>query len=171
MGSYANIESGRLVEALGLLTGAPCEELDLRGGSGCDGGDESSGERQPLDTELLWGKVISYDSAGFLMGASCSSRGPRGEDEGSHRCRTHTALEESKQVHFSPRPCANPEAPSRDRERAAAAEAMGLITDHAYSLLAVMALGSVRLVKLRNPWGRREWRVRLTLSLSIADAF
>lgn len=125
MGSYANIESGRLVEALGLLTGAPCEDLSLR--SGRDTG-EGGSEGEPLDTELLWGKVVSYDTAGFLMGASCSSRGPRGEDSRSHR------------------------------ERAAAAEAMGLITDHAYSLLAVMTVGSTRLVKLRNPWGRGEWR-------------
>lgn len=78
---------------------------------------------------MLWGKVISYHSIGFLMGASCSSRGPRGEDDRGHR------------------------------ERAAAAEAMGLITDHAYSLLAVMTgAGGVRLLKLRNPWGRGEWR-------------
>jgi hypothetical protein len=126
MGSYANIESGRLVEALGLLTGAPCEDLDLRD----DGKSSESGvvEEEREREELLWAKVISYESAGFLMGASCSSRGKRGEDSRAHR------------------------------ERAEAAEAMGLITDHAYSLLAVMTVGSTRLVKLRNPWGRGEWR-------------
>jgi hypothetical protein len=125
MGSYANIESGRLVEALGLLTGAPCEDLDLR-----DNGksSESGVEEEREGEELLWAKVISYDTAGFLMGASCSSRGKRGEDSRAHR------------------------------ERAEAAEAMGLITDHAYSLLAVMTVGSTRLLKLRNPWGRSEWR-------------
>lgn len=123
MGSYANIESGRLVEALGVLTGAPCEELALHEGER----DVDRVEGQQLDTELLWGKVISYHSAGFLMGASCSSGRP-GEDSRSQQ------------------------------ERAAGAEAMGLITDHAYSLLAVLTVGSVRLVKLRNPWGRGEWR-------------
>ena len=121
-GCYANVESGRLAEALGLLTGAPCETLELRPGVNDDG------ESRPLDTDLLWSKVMSYQSAGFLMGASVSSRGPRGEDDRSAR------------------------------ERAAAAEAMGLITDHAYSLLGAMACEGARLVKLRNPWGRGEWR-------------
>jgi len=47
---------------------------------------------------------------------------------------------------------------------AAAAEAMGLLTDHAYSLLRVVSVpnprggGVARLCKLRNPWGRLEWR-------------
>lgn len=84
MGSYANIESGRLVEALGLLTGAPCGDLDLRD----DGKSSESGVEEKRDRkELLWAKVISYDTAGFLMGASCSSRGKCGED--SHNIKSH----------------------------------------------------------------------------------
>jgi len=38
-----------------------------------------------------------------------------------------------------------------------AAEAMGLITDHAYSLLEAVQAGPFRLLKLRNPWGRGGW--------------
>jgi hypothetical protein len=39
---------------------------------------------------------------------------------------------------------------------ASAADAMGLITDHAYSLLAVkVGACGTRLLKLRNPWGKR----------------
>ena len=40
--------------------------------------------------------------------------------------------------------------------QAAAAEALGIVTGHAYSLLAVVDVRE-RLVKLRNPWGRKEW--------------
>jgi calpain-15 len=53
-----------------------------------------------------------------------------------------------------------------DAGEAAAAEAMGLLTEHAYSLLRVVSVarpaggggGVVRLVQLRNPWGKLEWR-------------
>ena len=46
---------------------------------------------------------------------------------------------------------------------AEAAEAMGLLTEHAYSLLRVVDVpraggGVWRLVQLRNPWGKLEWR-------------
>ena len=35
----------------------------------------------------------------------------------------------------------------------------GLVSGHAYSLLAAKELSNgVRLVKLRNPWGRFEWK-------------
>lgn len=41
------------------------------------------------------------------------------------------------------------------------AEARGIVTGHAYSLLQVYTLRSgERLVKLRNPWGSKEWRGR-----------
>ena len=47
----------------------------------------------------------------------------------------------------------------------AAAEAMGLLAEHAYSILAVRQLsgacvrggGVARLLQLRNPWGKLEW--------------
>ena len=38
----------------------------------------------------------------------------------------------------------------------------GIVSSHAYSLLAAMDVqttkGPVRLVKLRNPWGKTEWK-------------
>ena len=53
-----------------------------------------------------------------------------------------------------------------DPGESAAAEAMGLLVDHAYSLLRVVSVptpngrngGHARLVMLRNPWGKLEWR-------------
>ena len=53
-----------------------------------------------------------------------------------------------------------------DPGESAAAEAMGLLVDHAYSLLRVVSVptpngrngGHARLVMLRNPWGKYEWK-------------
>ena len=40
---------------------------------------------------------------------------------------------------------------------------MGLIADHAYSILKIRVIkhpikGEVTLIKLRNPWGKKEWK-------------
>ena len=51
-----------------------------------------------------------------------------------------------------------------DAGEVAAAEAMGLLTEHAYSLLRAIDVHvpttgrAARLVQLRNPWGKLEWR-------------
>ncbi|KAF4712636.1 hypothetical protein FOZ63_004469, partial [Perkinsus olseni] len=37
-------------------------------------------------------------------------------------------------------------------------EAMGLFSEHCYTILKVVALDGLRLLKLRNPWGSRVWR-------------
>ena len=48
----------------------------------------------------------------------------------------------------------------------AAAEAMGLLTEHAYSVLQVRVVEGTRLLQLRNPWGKLEWR-RLYLRIRV----
>ena len=92
-----------------------------------------------LSAEAQTGRMpasLSFHEAGFLLGASCGC-GDGGE------------------------------------AAAAAAEAMGLLVEHAYSVLEVRAVAGpppppgaprgyrgsgARLLKLRNPWGRLEWR-------------
>jgi|EP01043_Picozoa_sp_COSAG02_P003227 calpain-15 len=65
-GSYAAIESGRITEALSTLTGAACETERLQLLSNDDG--------PPVDTELLWAKVVAGQGKGFLMGVSSLSK-------------------------------------------------------------------------------------------------
>lgn len=37
-------------------------------------------------------------------------------------------------------------------------EALGLVRSHAYSIISAFDFGELRLVKLRNPWGKFEWK-------------
>jgi len=37
-------------------------------------------------------------------------------------------------------------------------EKIGIIGGHAYSLISVHRYGDIKLVKLRNPWGKHEWK-------------
>ncbi len=47
LGSYANLTSGNMLEGLQLLTGAPCDYIDLKP------------KDQTLDGDLVWAKLLS----------------------------------------------------------------------------------------------------------------
>ncbi|CAF4551610.1 unnamed protein product [Rotaria sp. Silwood2] len=57
-GSYDNLISGSMLEGLQLLTGAPCDYIDL----------QSSDER--LDNDIIWAKLVSTYESNLLIGAS-----------------------------------------------------------------------------------------------------
>lgn len=51
-GSYESLRSGTLIEGLQLMTGAPCDYIDLRQ------------DPQKFDNDLIWGKILSAAESG-----------------------------------------------------------------------------------------------------------
>ncbi|KAG7304842.1 hypothetical protein JYU34_010229 [Plutella xylostella] len=68
-GCYEALVSGRAIEGLCTLTGAPCESVSLQAGGG--GGGPGSAPLEQIDKDLVWAQLLSSRQACFLMGASC----------------------------------------------------------------------------------------------------
>lgn len=60
-GCYEALVAGKCIEGLSLLTGAPCESLNLQ---------KMKHEEDP-NHDVIWGQLISAQEGGHLMGASC----------------------------------------------------------------------------------------------------
>ncbi|ORY51621.1 cysteine proteinase [Rhizoclosmatium globosum] len=131
--SYQAISGGQIAEALFDLTGFPTESIPF-GGIG-------------FDSELFWTRLLSFQSQGFLMGAVC----PQSGDGlvGGHAYSLLQVVEESiedglvigktKNLHdyFD----------AGVKRKWDDTQEFG-VTDH----------GTLRLIKLRNPWGKVEWK-------------
>lgn len=144
-GCYAALASGRSIEGLATLTGAPCETITLQPNISSSSSlpsttnnhqsahdDQSTSDEpnetgpveqqiQEIDEDFVWAQLLSSRSAGFLMGASCGGG--------------NLQIDEAEYTE------------------------VGLRPRHAYSVMDVRDEGNqLRLVKLRNPWGHFSWK-------------
>lgn len=116
-GCYESLVSGQTCEGLSALTGYPCRSIRTQV---VPAAQPKAEEEAMLEPDYIWTLLLSFQSAGFLMGAGCGS---------STDCQIEAEEYEQK----------------------------GLVMQHAYTVLDVINAPDVRLLQLRNPWGRQVW--------------
>lgn len=65
-GGYAALVSGRSIEGLASLTGAPCESISLQAQPSANGGNSNGEESEGLDEDLIWARLLSSRTAGSI---------------------------------------------------------------------------------------------------------
>ena len=141
-GCYEALEGGTTDEALAAVTGYPCERISLR---------KSEDRKKAI---RRWARAGAPEGSGGVS----SSAAPAEGDEEFELDVVWTRLLSFRQAgYLATASIGQGGGPGVD---AKAAEAMGLLTEHAYSLLQVQLVrgGAARLLQLRNPWGRLAWR-------------
>ena len=136
-GSYARLSGGFISEALYDLTGAPVERMYFH---------------KEFDFDQLFARLLSFASAGFLMGIATSAGG-----DGLVACHAYSLLgvyeihdvivgEQKKVTTFFNKKEKYDDEIMIVEPPASESKSVGVMRE------------SVRLVRIRNPWGVREWK-------------
>ncbi len=108
----------------------------------------SQDDRNGLYDNRLWLRLLAYFSEGYLMGC--------GNPANTTTAATPASLNSNAAITTNS-PAASSLPPNLQRTLSLTSQS-GIIAGHAYSILDIKEYNSVRLLKLRNPWGEGEWK-------------
>jgi len=156
-GNYHAISGGEIVEALSVLTGYPTEVLSL--------------DDENFESDITWAKLLSYSSCNFPMGAGTLTSG-----EGIVGQHAYSILEvkEINNVKLGRQQSITEFfSTSSKKKKLSGNNNSNSSNSHCYAHLGKSNLkdsqnvhlsleGTLRVLRIRNPWGKKEWEGALS---------